>query len=604
MRHFLNQASFLGICSFLLLACNTEYNTIGVDLIASEQFTNQTQEFPVYVSVDSLSEIQSNQVAVAHFGKYTFPHFGRSSASITSQLAISFNPTFGLYSQEKEEEGDEDNIAIIPENEQVTEVYLELPFLYNQEDADGDGLVDAFDVDPTSTDSDSDGDGVTDLEEFQANTNPLDEDSDGDGILDGEDDENEGYNAGDNVYEIDNIYGNTANSIALKVVELTHYFSLLDPDNNFETASIYYSGRDYYEEGYLGRTLFDDTYALDLEEQLFYYEEDDEETTEIDETTQVESRLTPRLRVPLDPTFFQEKLIDQEGQDPLANQNNFNNFVKAIHVRLDDASEDLYMLLNLEQASIKVFYEYDDYNDAGTTEDTSDDVIDRVEKSYTLRFSGVTINHVENENSALLAPTSTSDIAIKGGVGNRAIIQLFDEDETSALLDEFRSTEKLINEANLIFYVDPSITENWTDDGLIADRLFLYDIETNTPLVDYFSDPTNDQENGYKFIHGGMLEYKDGKPYRYKFRITEHISTLVRQTEENPVENIALGLVVSSDISNLAFRKAIGLSQDEMDYPYASFTQPLGTVLVGPNPSPENEGLRLRLEIIYTDFSN
>ena len=70
----------------------------------------------------------------------------------------------------------------------------------------------------------------------------------------------------------------------------------------------------------MGATLFDGRIKLNFDEIRFYYNEDDPDTPDIDETTQVENRLTPRLRIPLDPNFFQEKLIDLEGTESLLSE--------------------------------------------------------------------------------------------------------------------------------------------------------------------------------------------------------------------------------------------------------------------------------------------
>lgn len=600
----LKNSSLFGALLCCLLACNTDYNTVGIDLIATDQFESETQEFPVYASIDTLVDVQASQISIAHLGTYNFPGFGQSKGSITSQLTTFPNPTFGLLSQETEQEGDDDNPAIINENEQVTSVYLEIPFLYNQQDLDGDGVVDAFDADPTSSDSDSDGDGITDLLETQANTNPLDADSDGDGIPDGDDEDNTGYDNPANSYAIEHLYGDSSQPLSLKIVELTHYFSAYDPDNNFETSAIYYANRDYYEEGFVGRTLFDGEYLLDLEELLFYYDEDDEDTPDIDETQEVETRLSPRMRIPLDPAFFQEKLIDQEGREVLANQNNFNDHIKGIHLRMEDSDNPFYMLLNLAQARIIVNYTYDRYDDNETEEDTSDDAVISAEKSYAMNLNGVRINHMQAVHSeASILPEQK--LGVKGGIGTRVSLRLFDRDSTTTVLEDFKSSQILLNEARLSFYVDPDFVANWTEGDYIAERLFLYTLDTNAPLLDYFSDSSSDPIQGFKYLHGGLLEYQDGRPYRYTFSITEHVSNLVRSSEEDGVENNTLGLVVSSDISNLNYRKGvIEGSSSEIDFPQAAIAEPLGTILVGPNPEPGLEEMRLRLEIIYTDFSN
>ena len=593
----------VGVLALFVAACNQEFNSVGVDLIATDQFETEVREFPVYVNVNDLEDVQSDQLGIVHFGAYNFPNFGRKKANITSQLSIATNPRFGIYTQEQEEEGNEDNVNVINENERVTSVFLEIPFLVNQNDRDGDGVIDALDVDPEDNQSDTDGDGVVDLLESQGGTNPFDADSDGDGIPDNEDTDNSGYDAGDNFYEIDSIFGNRASSFNLKVTELTYHFSTLDPNNNFETPTGYFSGRDFYEEGFTGRSLYDGPFQLDFEEVTFNYTEDDPETPDIDETTLVETRLSPRLRIPLDTSYFQEKILDAEGSDALANDNNFKNHIKGINIRMENPAEDLYMLLNLSGATIRLNYEYD-VNQDQDTEDTSDDVIEATSQTYFISPSGIQINHLENEQLALnINPQER--LMLNGGLGNIAQVKLFDQDDTTTNLADFRSSNILINEANLVFYVDPIITENWSEGDLIADRLYLYRLEDNFPLPDYYSDPTSGANNLLnKTVHSGILEYQDGIPYRYKFRITEHVSNLIRSEDEDLAENVDLGLVVTANINAILVKNAKLAEEQEVFYPLAALQNPLGTFLVGPNPPQELQDKQLKLEVVYTNFDN
>lgn len=593
----------IGVLALLVTACNQEFNSVGVDLIATDQFDTEVREFPVFVSVNDLEDVQSDQLGVVHFGSYNFPNLGRKRANITSQLAIATDPRFGVYTQEQEDTGDEDNVNVINENERITSVFLEIPFLVNQNDRDGDGVIDALDIDPEDNQSDTDGDGVVDLLESQGGTNPFDADSDGDGITDNEDTDSSGYDAGENFYEIDSIFGNRASRFNLKVTELTYHFNTLDPNNNFETPTGYFSGRDFYEEGFIGRSLYDGPFQLDFDEIRFNYTEDDPETPDIDETTQVETRLSPRLRIPLDASYFQEKILDAEGSDALANDNNFKDHIKGINIRMENPAQDLYMLLNLSGAIIRLNYEYD-VNQDQDTDDTSDDVIEPTAQTFFISPNGIQINHLENEQVALNA-NPQERLTLTGGLGNVAQIKLFDQDDSTTNLTDFRSSNILINEANLVFYVDPTITENWSEGDLIADRLYLYRLEDNFPLADYYSDPTSGTNNLLnKTIHSGILEYQDGIPYRYKFRITEHVSNLIRSENEDLAENVELGLVVTANINAILVKNAKLSEDQDIFYPLAALQNPLGTFLVGPNPPQELQDKQLKLEVVYTDFNN
>ena len=126
-------------------------------------------------------------------GKINHPIFGQAEASFTAQLTIPNNLFFGNHRQQFEDEPDDSDPNLIPENEKVKFVYLDIPFFTNQDDADNDGVIDSLDADPNDPLSNSDGDELTDLIEFQSQLNPLSSDSDGDGILDHNDDDNEDH---------------------------------------------------------------------------------------------------------------------------------------------------------------------------------------------------------------------------------------------------------------------------------------------------------------------------------------------------------------------------------------------------------------------------
>jgi hypothetical protein len=62
---------------------------------------------------------------------------------------------------------------------------------------------------------------------------------------------------------------------------------------------------------------------------------------------------------------------------------------------------------------------------------------------------------------------------------------------------------------------------------------------------------------------------------------------------------------VSADISNqIAKRAFFNVGGEEISYPTATILNPLGTVLIGSNPEEGFENQRLKLELIYTNFSN
>ena len=600
MKHF--KVFLLLILNF---SCNEDFNTVGVDLVSTSDFITKTEYFPVYSKTDSIVDIQSDRQVYMHVGQFTLPFFGRSSANFTTQINIPPNSIFGNFSQTRELEGDPNNTKVIEENERVKDVFLEIPFIVDERDSDNDGVIDAFDINPNDPNSDSDGDGVTDIEESRNGTNPLDSDSDGDGISDLTDTDNSSYDSENKEYSVDSIYGNKRTQFNFKVTELTYFFNDLDPDDNFESIKPYYSKRDYYEEGFVGRVLADYPYQLDFNEIRYNYKEDDPETESINETELVETRLTPRIRIPLDNSFFQEKILDMESTDALANANNFHNHIKSINFRISNSNEDIYMLLNMTGASIKVKYNFDLVNDNGTQNILTDDTIQEGERVLELPLGGVKINHFKNDDISHNT-LSSGKIYLKGGLGTRSVINLFDKEGDSNVIEDLRTKNNiLINQANLIFYVDPLFIQNWNSESLIAERLYVYKTTDNLPLSDYFSDPTSSETDPTlnKIIHGGKLEYKDNKPFRYKINITEHISDLINLNDGVFSENIPLSLVVTSDVAFIRSRKAIlknGI--EKITIPEGAIYNPLGTVILNETPPEGLSEKKLALEIIYTEF--
>ena len=166
----------LNVLLFIILtlftSCDPEYHSVGSNLLIDQAFETDLYKAPVYTYQNKLKRIQTDGLPLGQIGIINSSYFGESKASITSQLVISNNPTFGIYSQEQETSETTD-VTIIPENETVTSVFLEIPFYSNQNDKDNDGVIDPLDLDPLDPSSDTDGDGLTDLSENSVGTNPV-----------------------------------------------------------------------------------------------------------------------------------------------------------------------------------------------------------------------------------------------------------------------------------------------------------------------------------------------------------------------------------------------------------------------------------------------
>ena len=595
-------------CLSMFISCNKDYYSVGIDLFEQEFQNLKSETFPKFSYQESLEKVQTNNLANGHLGSFNDDFFGNTNSSFISKLDVSLLQCFGDYNQVQENEGSLDDIRVINEEETLTAVYLDLPFFNNTNDSDGDGVIDLYDSDPQNIESDSDGDGLSDIIEFEAGTNPLSNDSDGDGILDPNDTDSSSYNVEQQVYEIDSVFGNRSAEFDLKVYELTYYLSTLDPANNFESSKAYFSDDDFYEQGFYGKTLHDDSANLNYEEIPVFYTEDDPATEE-DELTQVNYFETPRIRIPLDTNCFRQMMINLEGSDQLVNQANFNNYFKGLIVRAENFSDDLYMMLDILNARVILEYNYNYYNTNGTP-DVSDDVIEKRNKSNIIPLGGVTINLYDHANydQKILAEVNSSSKNISSEKiylnGSKFIskLKLFSNDNTtSSELSSFKSKDVLINEASLTLYLDDDVLPS--SYKFLPERLYIYSYNNGEPLEDYLKDYSVDLSptavNSDKFRFGGLLQYDSSNtPTSYKFNITNHVSNIVRHDSLN----IDLGLTTSSNINDMTMRNGYLPNMKRITLPSSSISLPFPVSLYVSSPDQLNLSKRIKLEVLYTEY--
>ena len=600
---------YIALFSLLSISsCNKDYYSVGLEIF-EEQFDDlKTKTFPVFSYQRSLDKVQTNNVSSVQLGTFSDDFFGRTNSSFISQLNILPLEYFGDFNQDQENEGSLLDIRVINEDEKLTGVYLDLPFFNNTNDTDGDGVIDIYDSDPSNQESDSDNDGLSDITESRVGLNPLSNDSDNDGIIDPNDDDNSSYNDESTVYEIDSVFGNRNASFDLKVYQLTYFLSTLDPNNNFETTKEYFSNDNFYEKGFYGEVLHDDTITLNFDEIPVLFLEDDT-TTEPDELTQVSYFETPRIRVPLDILFFQRYIINQEGSDKLKNQANFNNYFNGIIVKADNFSDNLFMSLDISNARIVLEYDYNFYNTNGS-DDISDDIIERKKKVNNIPLGGVTYNlfdHVgfnKSINDEVKAANENipSEKIYLNGTKFVSKLKLFSDDNSiSTELREFKRKDVLINEANIVLHLDDNIHKSNYE--FIPKRLYIYSYKNGFPIEDYNKDFSvsfsPSAVNANKFVYGGILQYdSNNSPTSYKFNVTNHISNIVRYDSLN----IDLGLTTTSDIEDISLKNGYFNNQDKLYLPSSSITLPFPVAIFGSNPTQSNISKKLQLEVIYTEY--
>ena len=142
-----------------------KFNDLGSEVLPEILVQGKKANYPVKVSHDLFDVVQTNAGGVLQLGERPNNLFGSISTSVVSQFNLSAYPSkFGTFTQKREID------STFNEMETITDVWLEIPFFTNRNDADNDGLG-------NNMDTDDDNDGLSDLEELAIGCDPLSDDS-------------------------------------------------------------------------------------------------------------------------------------------------------------------------------------------------------------------------------------------------------------------------------------------------------------------------------------------------------------------------------------------------------------------------------------------
>ncbi|WP_297515221.1 DUF4270 domain-containing protein [Flavobacterium sp.] len=554
---------FLGVVSLVtLVSCDKDFTNVGIDLVGEDHYGLDQTYFDVMAYNQNTGAVQANDMAVNSLGYYNNPVFGKTKASIVTQLELAAtNPIFYA-----------NDITI-------DSVYMHVPY-----------FATLTDVDETT---------------------------------------------GDPIYRLDSILpahqaGATLPKIKLSVYESGYAIQDFDPSSGLQQPQYYYSNQLAEFEGNLangGQRINTDNTNADTPATTDFSQNDqfvfrDKELKIVRPSGTVKERLAPGIYLNLNKTFFENKIINAPS-GVLLNNNTFRNYFRGLLFKAEAASgfenQGAMARLNFSRGTITILYK--DFASSSGTE--------KVRKKMVLNFGPRTINFFETD---YVNPISTPDVVngdqrlyLKGGQGSMAVLNLFNptdnisfdvngnevntpngiSDELDRLRNPADGKKWLVNEANLVFHIDKDQMQLPTDiNGKKApepNRILLYDLNNNRPLVDYSADlSTSASVKNNKFVHGGIISKdSDGRGEFYKIRLTRHIQNLIY----NDSTNVRLGLVVTENINNVnrAFlRNPFSFANRINKYiPAMAVVNPLGTILYGGHPNvPENK--RIRLQVYYT----
>jgi hypothetical protein len=413
-------------------------------------------------------------------------------------------------------------------------------------------------------------------------------------------------------YVLDSIYGPENGKIKLSVYESGIFLNDYKA-NDAITSNFYYTNKNTeFQSKAVGGRLNNSAKKSENDEFSFRSKELYETIPATNTTPQSFKRFEPEMRLHLDTIFFRNKIF-KAPSGKLANAEAFKDYFRGLYFKVEnsESAPGIMAMLDFKKGKINIFYH-------AKTAITTDAETVRESKTLVINFTGNTTSLLEESNTNTNYSTATEDdlnnlptedekLYLKGGQGSMAIIELSDfESQLADIRKNVTEKKWMVNEANLIFYVD----ETEMNTGIVPpqkvylpERVYLYDATNNTPIRDYLTDGStfNGSPKKNKYIFDGIIQKitnDDGSYKIYKVRITDHIRNIVKN---NTVENVKLGLVVTESIaistSNKLDPKSINRSSFK-EIPTASVMSPLGTVLFGGTAASADK--RVKLQVYYT----
>jgi len=398
------------------------------------------------------------------------------------------------------------------------------------------------------------------------------------------------------VYDLDSVFG--SEPIKLSIYESNYFLRDFDPATGFADPQQYFSNQRQDFEPQLGELLVEipEFVASDLADEFII---EDLDTLSF----------APGINLELPREFFQEKIWDQQDQEVLLNNNNFKNYFRGLYFKVEAVNDNGHQIIfDPTQGKISMYYsaETSTFDDSGNQSTDDDGEIIRELFTYDLNFSAIKVNVFQHEwPTEVIDDVAQGDsiqgaqtLYVDGNDGIATIIELFVNDDNQNGLDdlqELRDEGWLVNEANLIFYVDQDKITNPSQE---PERLLVFDTKNSGILADYSIDLTSNLPPIDAITNhlGRLVRGSDDRGEYYKIKLTAHVSNLINRDSTN----VSLGMVVSQNVSYVGFfDMEAPLLPDGFDrLPGGAIVAPQGTALHG-NLAADPEK-RLRLELYYT----
>src|SRR5699024_7502933 len=233
----------------------------------------------------------------------------------------------------------------------------------------------------------------------------------------------------------------------LEVFESNYFLRDLDPGSNFETSQAYYSDQSSLFESYLGEKLGGlDEFTPNAETIVLTKGEGEDKEV-------VEER-TPGIYMDLSTEYFEDKILNMEGQAELISNESFVEYFRGVYFKVSGINDAGSMFLfKTNESQLRIYYSSDPEEEDGN----------RPTGTIDLNFSGGTkVETIEKEHSGYVQQQlnaqdtiqGSSRLLLQGGESIIGVINLFGEDSdgsgTPDELELLRLDKPIVNEANLI----------------------------------------------------------------------------------------------------------------------------------------------------------
>ncbi|HFS66788.1 MAG TPA: DUF4270 family protein, partial [Flavobacteriia bacterium] len=323
--------------------------------------------------------------------------------------------------------------------------------------------------------------------------------------------------------------------------------------------------------------------------------------------------VAPSMKLPLDTSFFETNFVNNTNSDVFSSFDKFSLFFKGLYLESTGA-DGAYLPLDFTQGNITIYYTNDvltdettvDLNGNGTITDLQVPV--KTKQSMVFPLKGVRANvykrdyntATSNIQSLLNNPNTTQgeqQLFIQGNAGSMAVLDAFSNMDLTAI----RNNNWLVNEANIVLNVNQDLSSSD-----VPDRLFLCKLDEspqngiykNTQILDILTE-------GEQIVDGNLQTETEGsgdaattKPVKYRFRITDYMSEVLKKVNPKSPGKFAIKVFQSSDLPNPA------TPNDTIVSNFSWNQKAVGLFGNNYQPSDVDYDKRVKLEIFYSKLND